>query len=162
MDPQVQYAIGVLLRRQTTTLVSEQANAIVGVYRRPRKVVLRGLSAVQNALGLEADPNAYAEALPGIARRLTEGSLVETGTGWCAVAFLGEAHGPADAPRLGTVVLTDGGIGRVNWGREGSGTEASWTLFEPGDTEVTDRWAIGLSMVLAALTSERGRWGGAA
>jgi len=161
MDAQRRHAIGVLVRRQTAALVGEQTSAIVGIYRRPRKVILRGLSAVQNALGLEADPNAYAEVLPSIAKRLRDGSLVETGTGWCAVAFLGEAHGPADAPRLGTTVLTDSSIGHVTWSGDRGGSEASWALFE-ADTKAVDRWAIGLSMVLAALTGEPGPWGGTA
>jgi hypothetical protein len=159
MDALTRHAIGVLLRRQTTALVCEQTSAIVGVYRRPRKLILRGLASVQNALGLEADPNAYAEALPAIARRLREGSLAETGTGWCAVAFLGDAHGPAEASRLGTAVLTDGGIGHLTWDRDESETAAVWRLFE-APAEAVDRWTIGLSMLLAALTGERGRWGG--
>lgn len=161
IDTQRKHAIGVLVRRQTTALVGEQTSAIVGLYRRPGRIALRGLSAAQNALGFEADPNAYAEALPGIAKRLREGNLYESGTGWCAVAFLGEAHGPADNPRLGTVVLIDGSIGHVTWDRDEDETEAAWRLFEDG-TEAVDRWTIGLSRVLAALTGEPGRWGGAA
>lgn len=162
MDAQRRHAIGVLLRRQTAVLAKEESSAIVGLYRRPGRVALRGLAAVQNALGLEADPNTYAEALPVIAKRLREGSLYEWGTGWCAVAFLGEAHGPAEMLRVGTAVLTDGAVGHVTWqwGEDGE-PAAAWQLFADC-AEDTDRWAIGLSMVLEALNTERSRRGGAA
>jgi hypothetical protein len=162
MEVQRRHAIGLLLRRHLAELSKDDSSAIVGVYRRPGRVALRGLSAVQNALGLEAEVDAYAQALPGIARRLSEGLLHEAGIGWCAVAFVGERHGPADAPRVGTAVLSDGAVGHLSWQWGADATPApAWRLFEDG-AEALDAWVTGLSMILAALTGESARWGGAA
>lgn len=160
MNAIVRYAIARLLRERTAALIAAQQHAVVGIYRRPRKTLLRELTVVQQFLAGKGAVAAYAEALPEVAGRIREGRLRETTTGLVAVAFLSERHTDHHGrSRIGTVVFDDGAVAHLS--ADPDEAALKWELFEDG-VQAADRWMIGLSAVLAALTGKPGSWGGAA
>lgn len=157
MNIAVHHAASVRLRDRAAALLEADAHAVIGIYRRPSKVYLRDLVAISEALAAHGGP---IDAFPEAARRIRERQLYEFSAGLTGLAFIGTAHDDIEGrARIGSAVFTDGKVAYLTAPSEGE--PVRWQLFEDG-TEAVDRWVIGLSMVLAALTGKPGPWGGAA
>jgi hypothetical protein len=160
MDATVHYAASVLLRDRTRALIGTGGEAVVGIFRRPRKALLRDLTALDEFLAARGESEDLVTLFPEAAQRIRSGRLAETVTGLIAIAYLGDAHvDNDDSPRAGTAVFVDGKVAHLTWSAEHG--EAHWRLFEDG-TQACDWYMLGLAMILTALTGKPGRIGGAA